>query len=79
MCDGSVSLKSEIGDPAGCGMGRCRQGAEEWSGRRTRVEVRAVLVLVSGPTTCPGFSETAAGFWLLALAQMTERSRPVWG
>ena len=29
--------------------------AEEWSGRRTRVEVGAVLVLVSGPTTCPGF------------------------
>ena len=40
--------------------GRVRYGtlstrAEECSGRRTRVEVGAGLVLVSGPTTCPGF------------------------
>ena len=63
MVEGSVASKSGIGEPAGCGTWRCRRGAEEWPGRWMRVDVGAVLVLVSGPTTCPGFCKTAAGSW----------------
>ena len=33
MCDGCVSSKSAIEGPAGCGIGRCRQGTEEWPNR----------------------------------------------
>ena len=33
MCDGCVSSKSAIEGPAGCGIGRCRQGTGEWPNR----------------------------------------------
>ena len=41
MCDGCVSSKSAIEGPAGCGIGRCRQGTEGWPNR-----YNATLLLV---------------------------------